>query len=159
MPILFTESCLKDSNDVFPLEILDMIYPNVLLHVVDVLNNVELDKKHVRMQIEFELRSKLIHLREDYIGIKRPKDLKLLLKSAVPTLMPLLYGLLFMKNIKPPSDLYSLYSNVEKSYDIDMEIFRKVREDTMGKQDLTVLVNEFINLLEKLINIVDKMEF
>ena len=159
VPILFTESGLKDSNDVFPLEILDMIYPHELLHGVDVLNNVELDKKHVRMQIEFELRSKLIHLRESYIGIKRPKDLKLLLKSAVPTLMPLLYGLLFMKDIKPPSELYSLYSSVEKSYSVDMEIFRKIRKDKIRKQDLETFIEELINLLEKLINIVDKTEF
>jgi len=159
VPILFTEDELKDSNDVFPLEILDMINPHVLLHGIDVLEKVDLDKKHVRTQIEFELRSKLIHLRENYIGIKNTKDLKPLLKSAIPTLMPLLYGLLFMKSINIPSDLYSLYSNVEKSYDIDMEIFRKVREDTIGKQDLTVLINELINLLERLINMVDKMEF
>jgi len=116
VPILFTEPELKDSKDVFPLEILDMIYPHELLYGIDILDNIQLDKNHVRAQIEFELRSKLIHLRENYIGIKRPKDLMLLLKSAVPTLMPLLYGLLFMKNIKPPSDLYSLYSNVEKLY-------------------------------------------
>ena len=157
VPVLFTEDGLKDSNDVFPLEILDMTYPHELLHGIDVLEKVDLDKKHVRTQIEFELRSKLIHLRENYVGIKNPKDLKPLLKSAIPTLMPLLYGLLFMKNIKIPSDLYSLYSNVEKSYDIDMGIFRKVREDIIGKQDLTVLINDLINLLEKLINIVDKM--
>ena len=159
VPILFTENELKDSNDVFPLEILDMIYPHDLLHGIDVLEKVDLDKKHVRTQIEFELRSKLIHLRENYIGIKRPKDLRLLLKSAVPTLMPLLYGLLFMKNIKPPSDLYSLYSSVEKSYSVDMGIFRKIREDKIRKQDLAIFVNELINLLEKLINIVDKIEF
>jgi len=73
--------------------------------------------------------------------------------------MPLLYGLLFMKNIKPPSDLYSLYSSVEKSYDIDMGIFRKIREDKIKKQDLETFVKELIDLLEKLINIVDKMEF
>ena len=158
VPILFTEDELKDSNDVFPLEILDMIYPHELLFGTDALINVELDKKHVRTQIEFELRSKLIHLRENYIGIKKPKDLKLLLKSAIPTLMPLLYGLLYMKNIKPSSDLYSLYSNVEKSYDIDMGIFRKVREETIEKQDISILINDLINLLEKLINIVDKME-
>jgi len=97
VPILFTEDELKDSNDVFPLEILDMIYPHVLLHGIDVLEKVDLDKKHVRTQIEFELRSKLIHLRENYIGIKNPKDLKPLLKSALPTLMPLFYGLLFFE--------------------------------------------------------------
>jgi len=158
VPILFTESGLKDSNDVFPLEILDMIYPHELLYGIDVLNNVELDKKHVRTQIEFELRSKLIHLRENYIGLKSPNDIKLLLKSAIPTLMPLLYGLLFMKDIKPNSDLFSLYSDVEKSYNVNMEIFRKIREDTIKKQDLETFVKELIDLLEKLISIVDKIE-
>ena len=64
-----------------------------------------------------------------------------------------------MKNIKPPSDLSSLYSSVEKSYSVDMEIFRKIREDKIRKQDLTILINELISLLEKLINIVDKIEF
>ena len=159
VPILFTESGLKDSNDVFPLEILDMIYPHELLYGIDVLNNVKLDKKHVRTQIEFELRSKLIHLRENYIGIKRSKDLKLLLKSAVPTLMPLLYGLLFMKDIKPANDLFLLYSDVEKNYNVNMEIFRKIREDTIKKQDLETFIKELIELLEKLISIVDKIEF
>jgi len=40
----------------------------------------------------------------------------------------------------------------------DLEIFRKIGEDKIRKQDLTILVNELINLLEKLINIVDKIE-
>ena len=158
VPILFTESGLKESNDVFPLEILDMTYPHELLHGEDVLKNIKLEKKYVRRQIEFELRSKLIHLRENYIGIKSPKDIKLLLKSAVPTLMPLLYGLLFMKDVKPASDLYSLYSDVEKSYNVNMGIFRKIREDTIKKQDVETFVKELIDLLEKLINIADKIE-
>ena len=158
VPILFTESGLKDSNDVFPLEILDMIYPHELLYGEDVLKNIKLEKKYVRRQVEFELRSKLIHLRENYIGIKSPKDIKLLLKSAVPTLMPLLYGLLFMKDVKPASDLYSLYSDVEKSYNVNMGIFRKIREDTIKKQDVETFVKELIDLLEKLINIADKIE-
>jgi len=64
-----------------------------------------------------------------------------------------------LKDIKIPSDLYSLYSSVEKSYGIDMGIFRKIKEDTIKKEDLTIFVNELINILEKLINIVDKMEF
>jgi len=73
--------------------------------------------------------------------------------------MPLLYGLLFMKNINIPSDLYPLYSSVEKSYSVDMEVFRKIREDKIRKEDSETFVKELIDLLEKLISIVDKMEF
>jgi len=45
VPVLFTESGLKDSNDVFPLEILDMIYPHKVLYGIDILKNVDLKKK------------------------------------------------------------------------------------------------------------------
>jgi len=159
VPIFFTESGLKDSTDVFPLEILDMIYPHEVLHGVNVLEHIKLDKKHVRRQIEFELRSKLIHLRENYLTIKRPKDVILLLKSAVPTLMPLFYGLLYLKDIKPPTHLIGLYADVEKKYEVDMGIFRKIKGDEVSKEDSGKCVSGLIELLEKLINIVDNMEF
>jgi len=107
IPTLFTKTELGDSADVFPLEILDMKYPHEVLYGDNVINEVKLDKKHVRRQLEFELRSKLIHLRENFIWIKKPKDLKALLKSAVPTLMPLFYGLLFLKNVLPSTELDS----------------------------------------------------
>ena len=155
VPILFTLSGLRDGADVFPLEILDMKYPHEVLYGEDILEDIKLDKKHVRRELEYELRSKLIHLRENYVGIK-PRELKLLLNAAVPTLMPMFYGLLFLKDIKPPTKLDSLYREVHKAYKVDMTLFKEIREKKI--EDLSQGVRSLILLLERLISIVDKLK-
>ena len=156
VPILFTELGLMESSDVFPLELLDMKHPHEVLFGDDVIEKVPLDKKYVRRQLEYELRSKLIHLRENYIWIKKPKELKSLLKSAVPTLMPLFYGLLYLKNQKPSTNLGSLFNQVEKAYKVDMNLFRDIKGDKIKDEKLSLIVKDLMILLEKLISIVDK---
>jgi len=155
VPLLFTESGLRDSADVFPLELLDMKYPHEVLFGEDIIETIALDKKHVRSQVEFELRSKLIHLRENYVSIK-DKELRKLLLSAVPTLMPLFYGLLFLKGTEPPTELDSLYTEVHSAYKVDMTLFKDIRENKVT--DLSHATKSLIVLLERLISIVDKLK-
>jgi hypothetical protein len=155
VPILFTKKGIIDGADVFPLEFLDMKYPHTILYGKDIIEKVKIQKKNVRRQLEFELRSKLIHLRENYIWIKKSKELKALLKSAIPSLMPLFYGLLYLKDVKPPIDLDSLYRNVGNIYKIDMSLFRKIKQNKIKDEQLSFYVKNLIVLLEKLISIVD----
>tara|TARA_Y100000034_G_C6710011_1_gene313582 strand:- start:79 stop:729 length:651 start_codon:yes stop_codon:yes gene_type:complete len=155
IPVLFTENGLKDGSDVFPLEFLDIKYPHHVLFGKKVLEEVKFEKKHVRRQLEFELRSKLIHLRENYLWIKKSKDLKTLLKSAIPSVMPLFYGLLFLKDINPPTELYPLFRKVQDIYGVDTSLFRKIRQDKFDEESV---VSELMELLETLINLVDKLE-
>lgn len=155
IPVLFTEKGLIDGADVFPLEFLDIKYPHKVVFGEDVIDKIKFDKKHVRRQLEFELRSKLIHLRENYIWIKKSKDLKNLLKSAIPSVMPLFYGLLFIKNIKPPTEINSLFEKVHEVYGVDTSLFRKIRQEDFDEESA---VRELMELLETLINMVDKMK-
>jgi len=157
VPIVFTQTELQESADVFPLEFLDMKYPHNVLFGEDVINRIKFDKKHVRRQLEYELRSKLIHLRENYIRIKKPKELKELLKSAVPTLMPLFYGMLFLKDIEPPTDLDSLFDNIHQNYKVNMSLFKELKQDKLDEQQLPEYTNRLMDLLGILINIIDKM--
>ncbi len=154
VPILFTEKGLIDGADVFPLEFLDIKYPHKAVFGDDVIEKIKFDKKHIRRQLEFELRSKLIHLRENYIWGNK-KGLKNLLKSAIPSVMPLFYGLLFLKDVKPSIELNSLFDKVHEIYEVDTSLFRKIRK---GDFDEESMVSELMELLESLINMVDKME-
>jgi len=163
VPLFFTEQELKQGSDVFPLEFLDIKQPHELLYGIDIVNQISFDKKHVRRQLEFELRSKLIHLRENYIWIKTGEDLKKLLMSAVPSLMPLFYGMLFLKNTEAPTELDSLFKEIANQYGIDITILKKIRalKDTKVKvndQDLQSYVNSLMILLTKLIDIIDKVK-
>jgi len=174
VPLIFTKEELFDGADVFPLEFLDMKYPHETLYGEDTINQIKFDKKHVRRQLEFEFRSKLIHLRENYIWIKNPNELKNLLISAVPVIMPLFYGLLFLKNIEPSTKLDSLFKLVSDEYKVNLNILKKIKElklstkskglkifqkeKKINQKELNEYVNELIVLLTDLGKIVDKMK-
>lgn len=160
VPLFFTEEELSDASDVFPLEFLDIKYPHEVLYGGDLVEKIKFDKKHVRRQLEFELRSKLIHLRENYIWIKKPEELKGLLKRAIPSVMPLFYGLLFLKDIEAPPDLNSLFKLVADNYKIDVSVLRKIKKlDGKAKEEeLKRYIKELMNFLAELSEMVDEMK-
>jgi len=163
VPLIFTKEELFDGADVFPLEFLDIKQPHKTIYGEEIVDQIKLDKKYVRRQLEFEFRSKLIHLRENYIWIKNPKELKNLLVSAVPTLMPLFYGLLFLEDIKAPTNLDSLFSLVSQNYKVNFDILEKIKQVKEGKikiknEKLNKYVKELIVLLTKLGEMIDKIK-
>ncbi len=158
VPLFFTEEELYDASDVFPLEFLDIKEPHKTIFGKDVINKITFDKRHIRNQIEFELRSKLIHLRENYIWVKDDNELRGLLSSAVPSLMPLFYGLLFLKDTRPSHRLGNLFRQVAKEYKVDLSILLEINDlDKCKGKELHNKVKELMKLLEEMIKIVDKI--
>ena len=163
VPLIFTKEELFEGVDVFPLEFLDIKQPHKTIYGEEIVDKIELNKKHVRRQLEFEFRSKLIHLRENYIWINRNKELKNLLISAVPTLMPLFYGLLFLKNIKAPTNLDELFGLVNQNYNVNFDVLKKINQIKKGEikikdEKLDLYVKELIVLLTNLGKIVDEIK-
>ncbi len=66
-PLLFTRERLQRSADVFPIELLDMRDCHRVLHGEDVLATVEVSRENLRLEIEHELKGKIIQLREGYL--------------------------------------------------------------------------------------------
>lgn len=67
-PLLFTEKRLREAGDVFPIEMLDMLQARKVLLGDDVLEGMEVSRENLRHQVEFELRSKLLKLREGCVS-------------------------------------------------------------------------------------------
>lgn len=163
VPLIFTKEELFHGTDVFPLEFLDIKYPHKTIYGEEIMDKIKFDKKHVRRQLEFEFRSKRIHLRENYIWIKKNKELKNLLISAVSTLMPLFYGLLFLKDIKTPTKLDELFKLVAKNYKVDFGILEKIKQIKEGTtkfkdEESEEYIKELMVLLTELGYIVDEMK-
>ena len=162
VPLFFTRNELQNAADVFPLEFLNIQHPHELLYGEDLIAAIKMGKNHVRRELESELRSKLIHLRENYIWIKKDKDLKTLLIGAVPSLMPLFYGLLYLKNTTPPTELDQLFDLVAEKYSFNVEVLRRLKllKDGKIKAESIELKKEVEGLLEflrKTIPVIDKM--
>ncbi|MAG15817.1 hypothetical protein CMO88_02035 [Candidatus Woesearchaeota archaeon] len=161
VPLFFTRNELQNAADVFPLEFLDIQNPHEVLYGQDLIATIKIEKKHVRRELESELRSKLIHLRENYIWIKKDKELKALLLTAVPSLMPLFYGLLYLKNTTPPTELDKLFDSVAEKYNFNVDILRKLKVLKDGKakgNELKSDVEGLLEFLRQIIPVIDKMK-
>lgn len=67
-PLFFAEDRFRAASDVFPIEFSDMKRQHrVLWGRQDLFNDIEVDRGHLRHQLEYELRSKLLLLRQAYL--------------------------------------------------------------------------------------------
>jgi hypothetical protein len=67
LPLYFTREEMADASDVFPIEFIDMSNAHRVLYGIDPFDGLEISRRNLRHQLEYELRGKLIRLRELYI--------------------------------------------------------------------------------------------
>lgn len=155
-PIVFTKEEVDDAIDVFPVEFLNIKRRHKLLTGEDIFINIEISKKNLRHQLEFEFRSKLVHLRQAYLSAK-DKDLDNIILSAVPTLAPIIGALIHLKGED--------HFNVERFitlYGVDTKVLKEISDARTGRikleRDKSYYIDNLINILTELGKIVDYLE-
>lgn len=66
-PLMFTPAELKASADTFPIELLDIRQSHRVLYGDDPLTDMTIRRDHLRLQLERELKTRLLALREQYL--------------------------------------------------------------------------------------------
>ncbi|MFA4935042.1 MAG: hypothetical protein WC568_04320, partial [Candidatus Methanoperedens sp.] len=119
IPLVFTREEIMDGTDVFPIEFLNIRKHHKTLYGDDFLEDIGISKKNLRQQLEFDLRSKLIHLRKEYL-LSNGRHLENLILSAVPTLVPIIGGLIYLKDLRY-EDTHDMFKVVSEGYGIDLQ--------------------------------------
>ncbi len=153
-PLLITKEELTDGLDVFPLEFLNIKLNHSVLYGENLFLSLSFDKKYIRRELEFEFRSKLINLRQGYLETASGKQLSVIVKKAIPTLLPILNGLLFLKDIDIPDSLDEMIVLLSKEYKVNTEILKKLQSST---EDLEGSIKELVIFLSTLGEILDEM--
>jgi hypothetical protein len=109
-PLLFTRGQLQASADVFPIELMDMRQSRRVLFGEDPLAEVMIDHEHLRLQLERELKEKLLALREGYLltGGKRRHVVRLLTSSLAGFLVVFRAALRLFQEEAPAAKLDAL---------------------------------------------------
>lgn len=115
--IIMSALDFEEGWDVFPMEFLHMQTDYSHIAGKDILKQVKIKKDALRTQLEAELRSKRIHLNDQFIK-SQEKDF---LQRIIPALIPVVIGLLFLKNEKPTIQLDENLSKLDKAYKIHSE--------------------------------------
>lgn len=98
-PRLFSPDLLESSTDVYPIEMLAISQHHRVVFGIDPLVDLVIDRAHLRVQCERELREKLMRLREGYIechGRGGERDLHELLAISYATFVQVFRGCLHL---------------------------------------------------------------
>jgi len=159
-PLLFTKEELIRGVDVFPVEFLNIKHDYKILHGEDLLKDIQISKKNLRLQLEFEFRSKLIHLRTEYLLLKE-RELESLILSTVPALAPIMGGLVYLKDLQH-GDTRDMFDVVSRGYGIDVSVLKEIHDIRQGKakfkKDKEQYIKELINVLSGIGKIIDEIK-
>ena len=159
-PLLFTKEELKRGVDVFPVEFLNIKHDYKILIGEDLLKDIQISKKNLRLQLEFEFRSKLIHLRSEYLMFKE-RELESLILSTVPALSPIMGALTYLKDLQH-GDTQEMFDIVSKGYGIDVSVLKEIYDIRQGKskfkKDKEQYIKELINVLSGIGKIIDEIK-
>ncbi len=163
MPVYFTVRELHDALDVFPIEFYHMSIARKVLYGPDVLADVAISQDNLRLQAEYELRSKLIQLRRHYIPASATVDgLKQLMAESLSSFAALFSAVLLVKGVDPPATKREILRLTAQHLEIDGLPFEKVlniREgnfsEKLDEKTANELFGQYMTEIENVIDAVD----
>ena len=163
VPVYFTVSELQNAADVFPIEFHQMSKAHKVLFGSNPLAKLTVSDAFLRHQTEYELRSKLIQLRRQYIPASASVEgLKTLMVESLASFSALFGAVLIMKQIEPPVVKQEIVAKTVDVLNLDGTVFEKIfniREDnfakTLGDVEANGLFAEYMAQIEKVIDSVD----
>lgn len=166
IPVYFTRSELKNAADVFPIEFHQMTVAHKVLYGPDLIAEMEISLKFLRLQAEYELRSKLIQLRRQYIAASSSVDgLKRLMAESLSSFVALFRAVLIVTGSNPPATKHEIVAMTAQKLGIDAAPFDKIfdiREnkltETLTDRSSNELFGDYMLQIENIINAVDAIE-
>lgn len=162
-PLILTKHYIESSLDSFPIEFLTMKQHHKLVFGEDILESIDVDESHLRLQCERELRGKLLHLREGYLTTNgKTQPIKNLIRRTVPTFASIFTALLHLKGEETGGSKKHIFEKTTDVFGLDKNVFEKVlhiRNNTLKLKgdEINSLMQEYIEQIRKLTNIVDEL--
>ncbi|MFN7623788.1 MAG: hypothetical protein ACK5RS_11650 [Acidobacteriota bacterium] len=164
MPAFFTAAEFKDSLDVVPIEVRQTKRAHEVLYGEDPLASVEASAGNLRLQIEYELRGKLLRLRSLYLpASESAANLLQLMTESVISFVRVMRSMLDLLGETPPLDRLAAARRVGERLKVDVApVIRLLQLRTERRELMEIetqdLFAAYIDCLSKLIEAVDKLD-
>jgi hypothetical protein len=164
-PLFLTKAYIESSLDTFPIEFLNIKCNHKLIVGENVLDPISFKKNFVRMQCERELKGKLLLLRERYVETKgKPKVLKELIFSSLPTFVFVFKGLLYLLDKEIPETKPETVTVLAQELDLDGELFLFLLQMQAGafkpsRQEMEEIFRKYLQQVRTLALLMDEEDF
>lgn len=160
-PLCMTHTELERTADVFTIELLDMQRHHRVLHGEDVLKDLRIPMDLHRVQVEYELREKLVLLRQ-HVLLASESESRMwdILQRSVPSLLTLFRHALITLGNEAPATRREAVQVLARRLGFDDSVFLRVldaREKKEGakKIDVRDLASRYLAAVEKVAGAVD----
>ncbi|RMF62320.1 MAG: nucleotidyltransferase domain-containing protein [Calditrichaeota bacterium] len=163
VPLFLTREYIESALDAFPIEFLNMKNAHKLVHGEDVLQDLEIDRGNLRLQIERELRGKLIHLRAGFLSTGKDRQaLREMLAASVPTFTSIFEALIFLQEGNAVGRRVEIFNRAAALFGLDGSVFThliNVRQSAWrgSTNQLQDLAKSYIHEIKKLVEFVDRL--
>jgi len=138
-PLILTEQEWNDSADAFPIEYEEMREAHRLLAGRDPWAGIVVRREDVRRQLEYELLSKLVRLRQAYTAFwSDPRRLTAVVRSSVSGLLTMLRSVLRLSGVTPPAHPEALVRDAAARIGFAPDALDDVLADLRGERRLAL---------------------
>lgn len=162
-PMIFTTKELYTSADVFPVEFLDMKDGSKLLAGEDLLSALKVEDPNLKHEIEFDLRSKLLKLRQSYLALHgNNKALRMLLIDSISSFLVIFKHAVALFGRKRPLKKIDSLDILCEVAGLKHDVFKTIYEMKHGNKEALkispeALMGEYMEGIEKIIEAVDSL--
>ena len=160
--LVFTSDELRCSADVFAIELLDIKARHKVLYGEDCFTGLEVPMDLHRIELEHELRTKLIRLRQAYMEVSGDsKRLLRLLTDSVTSFLALFRHTLIALGEEPPAHRHELLDRLAARLKVDVSPFHAVLEVREEKRrpkdiDITAVGRSYLESVQRIADQVDR---
>jgi predicted nucleotidyltransferase len=159
-PLFFTAEELRQSADVFSIELLDMQKSRRVLYGADVVAGVPVPMNLHRVQVEHDLRTLLLKLRQHFLlNGQKENDLRAAAAKSSSSVLALLRHTLIAFDEEPPATAPEVFARIAALTGADAEAFTaafKLRDRHAHVDDLVRAYGQYLNALTVVVSALDK---
>jgi predicted nucleotidyltransferase len=162
-PLFMTRSYLDSSLDSYPVEFLNMKQNHRTLLGEDVLAELVFDPKDLRLQIERELKGKLLLLRSSFLETEgSPKGIRGLIGVSLNAFIAAFKALLYLKGQIVPGSRRDVIKSAGDLLPLDTEVFLKCNDikegtDHFTRAEVKTIFDDYLRAVNGLCQYIDTM--
>jgi len=164
IPLFMTRSYLTGSQDSYPVEFLNMKRHYRVVSGEDVLAPLAFDPQHIRLQLERELRGKLLHLRSGYLATEgKANKIRDLIGASLTAFVSLFSALLCLKKLEIPKGKRDIITAAGTAFRFDTAVFLKCEEirrkaDHFSSAEVRAVFRDYLREVGQLCELIERMD-
>ena len=162
-PLLLTRRQMEKSLDVFPIEWIEIQERHLLLEGEDVVAGLDVPRTNFRLQLEHELRSKQIQLRQTLLAWpKKHAALENTLRASASSFATLFRSLLRLRGEEPPAAAGRVFERVAEVFQLEaaaLLVPHLLRHSGRHakRSEIPARYRSFLAEVDRLINAIDEL--